>query len=556
LFDSLVHRAGLLRVRTVRELFAALATFSHPGMPEDAELLVLTNDSGAGTIAIDALVGHGHRVPSIPPETNARIRSITGLRSVCNPVDLGRDTAAWQYAAVLEVLLATRTRGAVLVIHVASAAVSARDVAIACARTITDASHIVLACWIGTEYAADEPLRERRARCYKAPDDAVEAFAQMALLARNQRALLEVASAPVHEFRSARAAARQIVTRALANGRHELCELEGRTLLAAYGVPIMEGAGSDASDVRGDARGLRLALVDDPLFGPTIELQRYERSAATPRVEAVEFAPMTFTLARDLMTRAGWRGSPASETDALGHAIVQLSQLGAELREIDRLEIDALQLEDGGIVAVEVRCALSSGDAAVPPAIAPYPTELEQRVTLRGTEITLRPIRPDDAHAYAELIRASDPAHVRYRFARLPRNIVPHEFARHAQVDYDREMAFVAAPAAPRDDPALLGEVRMKVYRRSNTAEFSILVRTDMQRSGVGRALLEKMIDYCISRGLSELVGQILVENHPMIALARSVGMTVDEAPGGTIAVAHLDLKARGSAPVVAPGLR
>jgi acetyltransferase len=265
---------------------------------------------------------------------------------------------------------------------------------------------------------------------------------------------------------------------------------------------------------------------------------------------------MTFTLARDLMTRAGWRGFPPSETDALGHAIVQLSQLGAELREIDRLEIDALQLEEGGIVAMEVRCALSSGDAAVPPAIAPYPTELEQRLTLRGTEIMLRPIRPDDAHAYAELIRASDPAHVRYRFARLPRNIVPHEFARHAQVDYDREMAFVAAPAAPRDDQALLGEVRMKVYRRSNTAEFSILVRTDMQRSGVGRALLEKMIDYCISRGLSELVGQILVENHPMIALARSVGMTVDEAPGGTIAVAHLDLKARESAPVVAPGFR
>jgi acetyl-CoA synthetase (ADP-forming)/acetyltransferase len=445
----------------------------------------------------------------------------------------------------------------VLVIHVSSAAVSARAVAIACASTITDPSHVVLACWIGTECAADEPLRERRARCYETPEDAVEAFAQMALLACNQRALLEVASAPMHEFRSVRAAARQIVTRALANGRREISEREGRALLAAYGVPVLEGTRPhDAPGVRDNARGLRLALVDDPLFGPTVELERYGRSAAKPGVQAVEFAPMTFALARDLMARAGWRGSSPSETNALGRAIVQLSQLGAELREIARLEIDALQLQDGGIVAVEVRCALSSGDAAVPAAIAPYPTELEQRVTLRGTEIVLRPIRPDDARAYAELIRASDPAHVRYRFARLPRNIVPHEFARHAQVDYDREMAFVAAPAARRDAPELLGEVRLKVYRRSNTAEFSILVRTDMQRSGVGRALLGKMIDYCVSRGLSELVGQILVENHPMIALARSVGMTVDEAPGGTIAVAHLDLKARRSAPVGAPGFR
>jgi acyl-CoA synthetase (NDP forming)/RimJ/RimL family protein N-acetyltransferase len=560
LFDSLVHRAGLLRVRTVRELFAALATFSRPGMPEDAELLILTNDSGAGTMAIDALVGHGHRVPSIPRDMGARIRSITGLRSVCNPLDIGRNATDGQYAAVLEILLASRTPAAVLVIHVPSAAVSARDVAIGCASMITDSSHIVLACWIGTECAADEPLRERRARCYETPEDAVQAFVQMARLASNQRALLEVASVPLQELRSGRAAARQIVTGALANGRHELSEREGRALLAAYGVPIMEGDRSrDAPGIRDDARGLRLALVDDALFGPTVELERYGRSAATPGMQAVEFAPMTFTLARDLMTRAGLSGGrdwPPSGTDALIRAIVQLSQLGAELREIARLEIDPLHLEEGGVVAVEIRCALSSGDAAVPPAIAPYPTELEQRLTLRGTEIMLRPIRPDDAHAYAELIRASDPAHVRYRFARLPRNIVPHEFARYTQVDYDREMAVVAVPAARHDDRAILGEVRVKIYRRSNTAEFSMLVRTDAQRGGLGRALLGKMIDYCVSRGLSELVGQILVENHPMIALARSVGMTVDEAPGGTIAVAHLDLKTRRSAPVGAPGFR
>jgi acetyltransferase len=133
--------------------------------------------------------------------------------------------------------------------------------------------------------------------------------------------------------------------------------------------------------------------------------------------------------------------------------------------------------------------------------------------------------------------------------------MLPHEVASHTQIDYDREMTFVAVPVSSKEVPQLLGEVRMLVYRRSRTAEFSILVRSDMQRTGIGRALLTKMIDYCASRGLSELIGQILAENQPMIALARSVGMSVRRASSDTIAVAHLDLNAlRESQSRVPPG--
>jgi acetyltransferase len=299
------------------------------------------------------------------------------------------------------------------------------------------------------------------------------------------------------------------------------------------------------------ATGLRLALVDDPLFGPTIELEPCGRSPASNGRPAVEFAPLTFGLARDMLVRAklfdasdGEQHHRSGDTDALCHAIVQLSKLGTEVREIARLEMQPLYVDAGIVLAGAVRCTLATSGPGAPPAIAPYPAELEERVALRDIEVMLRPIRPGDAHAYAELVRATDPAHLRYRFARVHGNIVAQDLARYTQVDYDREMAFVATPVTRSHAPELLGEVRMSVYRRSRTAEFSILVRTDMQRTGIARALLSKMIDYCAARGLFELIGQILVENQPMIALARSVGMDVREAPGGTIAVAHLDLGA------------
>jgi len=74
-----------------------------------------------------------------------------------------------------------------------------------------------------------------------------------------------------------------------------------------------------------------------------------------------------------------------------------------------------------------------------------------------------------------------------------------------------------------------------------------------MKRLGLGRALLEHMIAYCRDRGVAELIGQILAENAPMIALARRCGMTIELPPGARVAVAHLDLQAQ-PLPAARPG--
>ena len=55
-------------------------------------------------------------------------------------------------------------------------------------------------------------------------------------------------------------------------------------------------------------------------------------------------------------------------------------------------------------------------------------------------------------------------------------------------------------------------------------AEFAMVVRSDQQRQGIGRALLAKMIDYCRGRGTREMVGQIMADNVAMRGLARKLG--------------------------------
>ena len=174
-----------------------------------------------------------------------------------------------------------------------------------------------------------------------------------------------------------------------------------------------------------------------------------------------------------------------------------------------------------------------------------YPRELEQRVKLRGTSIMLRPIRATDTRAYLQFIARSDPSDVRRRFETL----TCKDLARYARsIDYDRDMAFVATAAGTGDEREILGDVRIFTYPDDATAEFALLIRADMQRRGLGRALLETAIEYCRSRGHRVLIGQISPENEPMIALARRCGMEVELAPDSNLAVAHRDLHRQRSA--------
>jgi acetyltransferase len=114
--------------------------------------------------------------------------------------------------------------------------------------------------------------------------------------------------------------------------------------------------------------------------------------------------------------------------------------------------------------------------------------------------------------------------------------------ARLSQIDYDREMAFVALAGEP-GSAEILGEVRVVSYPDGDSGEFAILVRSDVKRRGIGRALMEKVIDHARSRGKHSLIGQIDRANEAMIALARRSGMEVEIAPESNFAIAHLDLR-------------
>ena len=77
-------------------------------------------------------------------------------------------------------------------------------------------------------------------------------------------------------------------------------------------------------------------------------------------------------------------------------------------------------------------------------------------------------------------------------------------------------MAFIVNMKNERGDPETIGVIRAVSDADNNEAEFAIIVRSDMQRKGIGRKLMEKLVTYCNTRGTRRLVGRTLVDNKAM----------------------------------------
>jgi acetyltransferase len=227
--------------------------------------------------------------------------------------------------------------------------------------------------------------------------------------------------------------------------------------------------------------------------------------------------------------------------------LVRLAQL-----VVDRAEIVAVDLELAFTAKAGLRTVLANVEVAPWPAdadpasrlaVRPYPAELERRMTLEdGRQVLLRPIRPEDAGAVARTFGRLSADDARFRLFAPLRELPIELVARLTQIDYDREMALVAEdPASPGE---LLGGARVSMEPDGRRAEFAVTVRTDGQGHGLGRCTLEAVLDYARQRGVEEVWGTILADNHRMLGLAKALGFALrrdPDEPDAVLAVKRLD---------------
>lgn len=288
---------------------------------------------------------------------------------------------------------------------------------------------------------------------------------------------------------------------------------------------------------RAGAQELRVVVEHDPVFGPLIMLGEGGVEWRPEEQAVVALPPLNMNLARYLVIQAikskKIRGRSALrplDIAGLSRFLVQVSNLIVDCAEIQRLDIHPLLASGNEFTALDVTLDIApfEGDRESRLAIRPYPLHLEEKVLMKnGEQALFRPILPEDEPLLQAFIARVTKEDLYYRYFSEINEFTHEDLANMTQIDYDREMAFVAVRRSD-DGDEILGVTRAISDPDNVDAEFAVLVRSDLKGLGLGRRLLEKLISYTRDHGLLRLNGITMPHNQGMIALARKLGFDVD----------------------------
>ena len=602
-FDTALRRAGVVRVRSVTQLFSAARCLASRFRPAGRRLGIVTNGGGPAVVAADVVDDLGLEVGPVS--------------------DLGEDVGPAAFRAAFEAQLADPAVDGVLLIHAPKAEADALAVAQAVGEAFEPAGKPVLACWMGdaTSRGARAHLEGRQIPTFRTPESAVDAFHSIASFYRNQQLLLQTPPPLSHLAEPDTEGARLLIEGVLAERREVLTEMESKALLAAFHVPVTRTMRATTaneamliasqlgypvalkidspdiahkSDVQGvvldvrsaaqvrdrfeelkravargqpdarilgvtvqpmapnrRAREVFVGLSTDEAFGPVITFGAGGTMVELLRDRALELPPLNQFLARRLIERSRiaemlgpWRGAPAVAVEALEQILLRVSEMVCALPQLREMDINPILVDEQGAIAVDARVVVAPPSGAPGSlqhlAILPYPAGLEHEVPLKGGgRYTIRPVHPDDAEMLQTLVRELSPESRYFRFASHMPELPPRLLARFTLIDYDREMALVAVrrdtvagpDGAPVERERVIGVARYITQLDPGSGEFSLVVADDHAGMGIGRRLMQNLLDIARSRGLTQLVGLVLTNNAAMLRLMRALGYSVGTFP-------------------------
>lgn len=307
-----------------------------------------------------------------------------------------------------------------------------------------------------------------------------------------------------------------------------------------------------------DARELIVGINEDPQFGPIILFGAGGTSVEIVADTALALPPLNMMLARELIgqTRVhdllkGYRDRPPVDLDAVALTLIKVAQLAIDFGELKELDINPLLAGPGGVVALDARIRVDSygGHPHRRLAIKPYPSELEQQIDLPdGRSFLLRPIRGEDEPQLSAGFGRLTPEEVRFRFF-VPMKTLTHTVAsRLSQINYDREMALILTQPGRPGTTEIFGVARLAADPNNESAEYALIVRSDLTGLGLGTRMLKTILDYARKRGIAVVHGNVLRENCRMLKLCDELGFRIENVPAEP-EIVRTSLVLKGTAP-------
>ena len=240
-FNALVRRAGVVRVESIIELIAVAQALSRHVHPAGRRLAIVTNGGGPGVMASDRAADLDVQLPDLSVATTTALNaSLPAHWSHGNPVDVLGDADAQRYRIAVSACLADPNVDGVLVMLTPQAMTKALEIAESVVSAAEGATKPVLTAWLGELQvkAGRERFRAAGLPTFITPEGAVNAFGHLASYYDNQRQLRQTPGPLADMAPPDIEGARMIIDAALADGRTILSEIESKSLLAAFHIPI------------------------------------------------------------------------------------------------------------------------------------------------------------------------------------------------------------------------------------------------------------------------------------------------------------------------------
>jgi len=300
----------------------------------------------------------------------------------------------------------------------------------------------------------------------------------------------------------------------------------------------LDGIAVQPMAVKPNGRELMVGVISDPAFGPVISFGAGGTAVEVLGDRAIALPPLNTFLVRELIngTRTvkllgAFRHMPPVQMEALESLLLRVSEMVCELPWLKEVDINPLIADEHGVLAVDARVVVDyapvSVDRYAHMAIHPYPTHLVTHWQLpEGINITIRPIRPEDAEIEQEFVRNLSDEAKYFRFMSAVQELSETMLARFTQLDYDREMALIAV-TEENGREVEIGVCRYIINPDGDSCEFALVVSDQWQHKALGHRLMGSLMDAARSKGLKTMEGEVLASNHNMLKLVTTLGFTI-----------------------------
>ncbi len=260
-YEAAFEKANVIRVDDLDSLFDAINIFSRMPVIAADGIAIISNAGGLGVMAADACSEEGIALAQLSRDTmEALEEQMPDIASSLNPIDLRGDASADMFVKAIETVSGDPAVNGIVLLSAPVDTVDLDAVAEAAVGAYDGSMPVTVSFPGGSDCDRSlEAVRKGGLPDFPSPERAVRA---MAAMLRYRQSLDGEDPHPAPRVEGRREEAKEVLRRALDEGRDSLSEEEGKLILRAYGVPVPdEGSAETCSEALEVAEAIGYPVV-------------------------------------------------------------------------------------------------------------------------------------------------------------------------------------------------------------------------------------------------------------------------------------------------------